>query len=235
MTVFFSSMTSVLEDLGCPESAEENFDMEAFVEMMEAYVPGFADINSGEVCEMMFSLSGRLLLLELTCAKALAAEAPLATLIRRNTTAGKLLLVAERVVKAQLTHGGKGALSPHTHTCAKAWHLHAPCREKLGDSQQQGASPSLESPPPQTRNACRNSRGNFALYCCRYMMVGREEDQKTHEPAPPKGAPKKLIRCIDNQVVSTKGERYKDIRKPESEERRRTYLHLKLARKHKFH
>lgn len=43
--VFFSYVTSVLEDLGCPESVEENFDMETFVEMMEAYIPGFADIN----------------------------------------------------------------------------------------------------------------------------------------------------------------------------------------------
>lgn len=43
--VFFSYLTSVLEGLGCPESAEEDFDMETFVEMMEAYIPGFADIG----------------------------------------------------------------------------------------------------------------------------------------------------------------------------------------------
>lgn len=48
-------------------------------------------------------------------------------------------------------------------------------------------------------------------------------------------APKKLIRYIDNQVVSTKGERYKDIKKPESEEMKRTYISLKPARKYKFH
>lgn len=43
--VIFSYMTSVLEELGTPESFEENFDMDTFVEMMEAYIPGFADIN----------------------------------------------------------------------------------------------------------------------------------------------------------------------------------------------
>lgn len=48
-------------------------------------------------------------------------------------------------------------------------------------------------------------------------------------------APKKLIRYIDNQVVSTKGERYKDIKKPESEEMKKTYISLKPARKYKFH
>lgn len=51
----------------------------------------------------------------------------------------------------------------------------------------------------------------------------------------PLQAPKKLIRYIDNQVVSTKGERYKDIKKPESEEMKRTYISLKPARKYKFH
>uniref|UniRef100_A0ACB8F7C3 Uncharacterized protein n=1 Tax=Sphaerodactylus townsendi TaxID=933632 RepID=A0ACB8F7C3_9SAUR len=69
----------------------------------------------------------------------------------------------------------------------------------------------------------------------KYMMVDSEEDQKTHKPAPPKEAPKKLIRYIDNQVVSTKGERYKDLRKPEGEEMKKTYINLKPARKYKFH
>ncbi|XP_027556024.1 CUE domain-containing protein 2 isoform X1 [Neopelma chrysocephalum] len=58
--VFFSYITGVLEELGSPESSEENFDMDTFVEMMEAYIPGFAEIHSGDVCEMMFSLSERL-------------------------------------------------------------------------------------------------------------------------------------------------------------------------------
>lgn len=43
--VVFSYITSVLEELGLPESSEENFDMDTFVEMMEAYIPGFAEIN----------------------------------------------------------------------------------------------------------------------------------------------------------------------------------------------
>lgn len=58
--VFFSYITGVLEELGSPASSEEIFDMDTFVEMMEAYIPGFAEIHSGDVCEMMFSLSERL-------------------------------------------------------------------------------------------------------------------------------------------------------------------------------
>lgn len=48
-------------------------------------------------------------------------------------------------------------------------------------------------------------------------------------------APKKLIRYIDNQVVSTKGERFKDVRNPETEEMKATYINLKPARKYRFH
>lgn len=43
--VFFSYITGVLEELGSPESSEETFDMDTFVEMMEAYIPGFAEIH----------------------------------------------------------------------------------------------------------------------------------------------------------------------------------------------
>lgn len=42
--VIFSYVLGVLEDLGPSGPSEENFDMEAFTEMMEAYVPGFAHI-----------------------------------------------------------------------------------------------------------------------------------------------------------------------------------------------
>lgn len=43
--VILSYITGVLEDLGSQESVEENFDVEVFVEMLEAYIPGFAEID----------------------------------------------------------------------------------------------------------------------------------------------------------------------------------------------
>ncbi|XP_069741816.1 CUE domain-containing protein 2 isoform X5 [Narcine bancroftii] len=69
----------------------------------------------------------------------------------------------------------------------------------------------------------------------KYMMVDNEEDVKIHKPIAPKEAPKKLIRYIDNQVVSTKGERYTEVKKAESDEMKKTYINLKPARKYKFH
>lgn len=43
--VLLSYITGVLEDLGLQESVEENFDVEVFAEMLEAYIPGFAEID----------------------------------------------------------------------------------------------------------------------------------------------------------------------------------------------
>ncbi|XP_067828768.1 CUE domain-containing protein 2-like [Heptranchias perlo] len=59
--VILSYITGVLEELGSPDSSEENFDVEMFVEMMEAYIPGFAEISSVTICEMMFDLAARLI------------------------------------------------------------------------------------------------------------------------------------------------------------------------------
>ncbi|GCB74936.1 hypothetical protein scyTo_0020847 [Scyliorhinus torazame] len=67
------------------------------------------------------------------------------------------------------------------------------------------------------------------------MMVDNEDDVKTHKPIAPKEAPKKLIRYIDNQVVSTKGERYTEVKKTESDEIKKTYINLKPSRKCRFH
>lgn len=46
--VLLSYITGVLEDLGSQQSVEENFDVEVFAEMLEAYIPGFAEIDRSE-------------------------------------------------------------------------------------------------------------------------------------------------------------------------------------------
>uniref|UniRef100_A0A8C3UN25 CUE domain containing 2 n=1 Tax=Catharus ustulatus TaxID=91951 RepID=A0A8C3UN25_CATUS len=224
--VFFSYITGVLEELGSAESSEETFDMDTFVEMMEAYIPGFAEIHSGDVCEMMFSLSERLgearnkgelhkqfqhkkicadlkdgveLLLEMfpACTVSQAEKAVAMAL-------GNLEEAVQLIVEEKVEIGPAGASLVSSQELARP--RRAPNHEELKQ-----------------------------VILQKYMMVDSADDQKTHRPAPPKEAPKKLIRYIDNQVVSTKGERYKDIKKPESEEMKRTYISLKPARKYKFH
>lgn len=90
-----------------------------------------------------------------------------------------------------------------------------------------------EDLPRRLRGPQKDELKSFILQ--KYMMVDSAEDQKVHRPMAPKEAPKKLIRYIDNQVVSTKGERFKDMRNPETEEMKATYINLKPARKYRFH
>lgn len=87
--------------------------------------------------------------------------------------------------------------------------------------------------PRRLRGPQKDELKSFILQ--KYMMVDSAEDQKIHRPMAPKEAPKKLIRYIDNQIVSTKGERFKDVRNPEAEEMKATYINLKPARKYRFH
>ncbi|KAM4669050.1 CUE domain-containing protein 2 isoform 2-T5 [Amazona ochrocephala] len=198
--VFFSYITGVLEELGSPESSEETFDMDTFVEMMEAYIPGFAEIHSGDVCEMMFSLSERL-------GEARNKEKPGQKAVENGSEAP-----SEDLTKGQ--EPGAGACNGE-----------GQCTLTDGAGAQELARP----------RKVPNHEELKQVILQKYMMVDSADDQKTHRPVPPKEAPKKLIRYIDNQVVSTKGERYKDIKKPESEEMKRTYISLKPARKYKFH
>ncbi|KGL81168.1 CUE domain-containing protein 2-A, partial [Tinamus guttatus] len=251
--VFFSYITSVLEELGSPESSEETFDMDTFVEMMEAYIPGFAEIHSGEICEMMFSLSEKL-------GEARNEEKP-----GERAAEGRSEATSEDVSQGQEPAAG-ACNGKHLHT------LTAGAGAQEDSDLKDGVELLLEMFPActvgQAEKALSMALGNLEeavqliveekvemgtagvsmkelarprrtpnheelkqVILQKYMMVDSAEDQKTHRPAPPKEAPKKLIRYIDNQVVSTKGERYKDIKKPESEEMKRTYISLKPARK----
>ncbi|NXG76617.1 CUE2A protein, partial [Baryphthengus martii] len=251
--VFFSYITGVLEELGSPESSEETFDMDTFVEMMEAYIPGFAEIHSGDVCEMMFGLSERL------------GEARNKEKCGQKPVESGSEAASEDLTKVQ--DPGAGACNGKR-LCAPTDGAGA----QEGDDSKAGVELLLEMFPActmsQAEKALAMALGNLEeavqliveekveigpagasvkelarprkapnheelkqVILQKYMMVDSADDQKTHRPAPPKEAPKKLIRYIDNQVVSTKGERYKDIKKPESEEMKRTYISLKPARK----
>ncbi|KAM4669046.1 CUE domain-containing protein 2 isoform 1-T4 [Amazona ochrocephala] len=255
--VFFSYITGVLEELGSPESSEETFDMDTFVEMMEAYIPGFAEIHSGDVCEMMFSLSERLgeaRNKEKPGQKAVenGSEAPSEDLTKGqepgagacngegqctltdgagaqegNNLKDGVELLLEMFPACTLSQAEK-ALAMALGNLEEAVQLIVEEKVKIGPA---GASVKELARPRKVPNHEELKQ----VILQKYMMVDSADDQKTHRPVPPKEAPKKLIRYIDNQVVSTKGERYKDIKKPESEEMKRTYISLKPARKYKFH
>lgn len=69
----------------------------------------------------------------------------------------------------------------------------------------------------------------------KYGYVEVSQDEKSYQPILHKQDEKKLVRYRDNQVVSTKGERFSLVKQEESEEMKKTYVNIKPARKYRFH
>ncbi|XP_021101342.1 CUE domain-containing protein 2 isoform X1 [Heterocephalus glaber] len=269
--VIFSYVLGVLEDLGPSGPSEENFDMEAFTEMMEAYVPGFARIPRGTTGDMMQKLSGQLsdarnkenLQPQSSCVQG---QGPISLDLLQQPE--KLKEEARSPAAARDTQDGVTVKAAGTEellpgvdvllevfpTCSveQAQWVLAKARGDLEEAVQMLVEEKEEGPaawdgPAQDLPRCLRGpqkdelksfilqKSFIQLVLGRYMMVDSAEDQKIHRPMAPKEAPKKLIRYIDNQVVSTKGERFKDMRNPEAEEMKATYINLKPARKYRFH
>ncbi|XP_059102185.1 CUE domain-containing protein 2 isoform X2 [Peromyscus eremicus] len=239
--VIFSYVLGVLEDLGPSGPSEENFDMDAFTEMMEAYVPGFADIPRGIIGDMMQKLSVQLS--DARNKETLRQPEKLKEETRSSAATGDTQDEAAGAEEELLP--GVDVLLEVFPTCSveQAQWVLAKARGDLEEAVQMLVEGKEEGPPGwdgPNQDLPRRLRGpqkdelkSFILQ--KYMMVDSAEDQKTHRPMAPKEAPKKLIRYIDNQVVSTKGERFKDVRNPEAEEMKATYINLKPARKYRFH
>ncbi|XP_012625359.1 CUE domain-containing protein 2 isoform X3 [Microcebus murinus] len=232
--VIFSYVLGVLEDLGPAGPSEENFDMEAFTEMMEAYVPGFAHIPRGTIGDMMQKLSG-----QLSDARNKENLQP-----QSSGVQGQVSISPEPLQRPEKLKGEtRSSADASGDTQDKAQWVLAKARGDLEEAVQMLVEGKEEGPPVwdgTNQDLPRRLRGpqkdelkSFILQ--KYMMVDSAEDQKVHRPMAPKEAPKKLIRYIDNQVVSTKGERFKDVRNPEAEEMKATYINLKPARKYRFH
>ncbi|KAK7108243.1 CUE domain-containing protein 2-A-like [Littorina saxatilis] len=69
----------------------------------------------------------------------------------------------------------------------------------------------------------------------KYSFVDTSEDKTEHRPELFTKEQKKLIRYREGQVVSTKGERFSEIKKQEADEMKKTYVNLKPQRKYRFH
>ncbi|KAM9848238.1 CUE domain-containing protein 2 [Aulostomus maculatus] len=253
--VLLSYITGVLEDLGSQQSVEENFDVEVFAEMLEAYIPGFAEIDSVKVCEMMFNLASKL-----ATARTSADEEN--NMPKREDSSLKLPTLLSQppperdmqCLKTQ-TEGATAKLQASEWE-AQEQHLlemFPKCSLSEARSALSIAKGDMEeavrliiegdvqlSPTSLTVNHGKNisSVADQKLkesILEKYMLVDREEDNKTHRPVAPKDAPKKLVRYHSNQVVTTKGERYQLVKKNENEDMKKTYVNLKPARKYRFH
>ncbi|XP_014910126.1 CUE domain-containing protein 2 [Poecilia latipinna] len=252
--VLLSYITGVLEDLGSQQSIEENFDVEVFGEMLEAYIPGFAEIDSVKVCEMMFSLASKLAtarMSENSVPKTGTEEVSL----KLNALTSQPEPGQEPLCLKPQTEGATAKLS------ASEWEsqeqhlleMFPKCSLSEARSALSIAKGDMEeavrliiegdvqlSPTPINVNQGKSisSLADQKLkesILEKYMLVDSEEDNKTHRPVAPKDAPKKLVRYHGNQVVTTKGERYQLVKKNETDDMKKTYVNLKPARKYRFH
>ncbi|XP_068577911.1 CUE domain-containing protein 2 [Cebidichthys violaceus] len=248
--VLLSYITGVLEDLGSQQSVEEIFDVEVFAEMLEAYIPGFAEIDSVKVCEMMFNLASKLASARTSEPKArtednslkltpLPSEPPPAEAqCLKTQTEGATAKLPVSEWESQEQHllemfpkcglsEARSALSIAKGDMEEAVRLIIE-----GDVQLSPTPHNVnhgKSVSPQADQKLKES------ILEKYMLVDREEDKKTHRPVAPKDPPKKLVRYHSNQVVTTKGERYQLVKKDEAEDLKKTYVNLKPARKYRFH
>ncbi|XP_062851308.1 CUE domain-containing protein 2 [Trichomycterus rosablanca] len=249
--VLLSYITGVLEDLGSQASVEENFDVEMFVEMLEAYIPGFSNIDSIQVCEIMFSLASKLdsARNEESCQSKTKGNCSLSPAVEggsvpkmhshsshvEGATAKANMsewdeqeqLLLEMFPKCTLTEA-RSALS-----IAKG-DMEEAVRLIIEGDVQLSHTPPLSANPGKTSSSQPDEKLK-ANILEKYMLVDDEEDKKIHKPFIPKDAPKKLVRYHGNQVVTTKGERYHMVKKEETEEMKKTYVNLKPARKYRFH
>ncbi|XP_034040552.1 CUE domain-containing protein 2 [Thalassophryne amazonica] len=254
--VLLSYITGVLEDLGSHQSVEENFDVEVFAEMLEAYIPGFAEIDSVKVCEMMFSLASKLATARTTADKEngmLKSRPDDLSLKLSNLPSGS---PPGREMQCLTTPAeGATAKEPVSEWETQEQHLlemFPKCSLSEARSALSIAKGDMEeavrliiegdvqlSPTPLVNHgksapllADQKLKESILE---KYMLVDREDDNKTHRPVAPKDAPKKLVRYHSNQVVTTKGERYQLVKKNEAEDMKNTYVNLKPARKYRFH
>lgn len=253
--VLLSYITGVLEDLGSQDSVEENFDVEVFTEMLEAYIPGFAEIDSVKICEMMFSLASKLATARSSdngMPKAgeeniLLKCVPISTGLQSERdahclstqTEGATAKVSVPEWKAQEQHllemFPKCSLSEARSALSIAkGDMEEAVRLIIEEDIQLNPTP-LEVNHGRTAVSIQADEKLKETILERYMLVDKEEDKTTHRPVAPKDAPKKLVRYHSNQVVTTKGERYQLVKKDETEDMKKTYVSLKPARKYRFH
>lgn len=97
-------------------------------------------------------------------------------------------------------------------------------------------SPKVRLPSANNLEERKADRESFKeQMMARYGYVDIRQDEITHQPRLNKQENKKPLRYRDNQVVSTKGERFSLVKKQESEDMKKTYVNIKPARKYRFH
>eukprot|EP00057_Strongylocentrotus_purpuratus_P001202 XP_001196471.1 PREDICTED: CUE domain-containing protein 2-B [Strongylocentrotus purpuratus] len=248
--IVLSYMLGVFEDLG----SDDGFEVEGFVEMMQAYIPGFEDVSSDTICEWVFELAD-----ELSKSKERENKADIVfPEVSLPSHAG----ASSRTTLSEVS-GGQGPdkqefeeseedddaqvkqlLEMFPASCSlEARHCLVTAKGRLEDAvhlmllEMERA----ENAPTETKDECTMKKASHVdkqvkdSILQKYGYVDVKDDSVTHKPVAPKQEKKKMVRYLNNQVCSTKGERFIQIKKPMTEEMKKTFINLKPARSYHFH
>ncbi|XP_052810489.1 CUE domain-containing protein 2-like [Mya arenaria] len=260
--IVLSYVLSILEDLGDGASPEEDIDVDQFIEVMDAYIPGFGEIDSVKVCEWMFELASAL-------KKGISgsSEEPTSPTLNSDLIFGACKV--EPDTRAQARVRNQNSTGDSERSCSESSQeevdsvldtlvemFPGTLRLEL-DHCLQGAQGDVEAAVQLVLNRqeaglaitqdkqakAKKSRAITPLddkkakekLMERYGFIDVDEDKRQHKPSAPKTESKKLVRYLDSQVVNTKGQKFTEIKKDDSEEMKKTYINLKPAKKYRFH
>jgi len=260
--IVLSYVVSILEELGSEWGQEELFDVESFSEMLTAYFPDFESIPHSNICDWIFNLSAELsnVTKDTKDSKAsleLGLKFPIPIATKNESQLSRVSESSDVSTSGESSHSSTQdcdknedarlliemfpliSLTEATHCLslsngsveeAVQLVLH---RQEIGQSFSSSESPSLFQQKSRPVNETTLKKKIIE----KYSYIDQDDDQREHRPPPLKTQPKKMVRYLDNKVVTIKGERYTEIKEDadEKEEAKKTYVSLKPARQYRFH
>ncbi|OWF43069.1 CUE domain-containing protein 2-like [Mizuhopecten yessoensis] len=251
--VVLDYVITILEELGSGEDAEENIDVDQFIEMMDAYVPGFGEITSLDICEWMFQLASNLSgkqtdnvltrqrqtslsddLLEAISVS--TSDFQNANCVQENNREEKAEKECDEIKMLKEMFPAACTMEV-THCLGLASGDMENAIQLILDRQEteESITEVAEKMRKKTKVSVLDDKDLKKTLIARYSYVDADEHKKTFNPLAPKTESKKMVRYLENKIVTTKGEKFTEVKKDEDEDMKKTYVNLKPARKYRFH
>nr|SVE91284.1 EOG090X0A55 [Daphnia sinensis] len=250
--IVLSYVVSILEEIGSDLCQEDIFDVESFSEMLTAYFPDFASIPHTVICHWIFELSSKLSKSKedskgfkvmtdvglMFPAPAVVKADRLSPRVSESSDASTCDSSQSDDVRLLLEMFPTISLVEATHclslsnSCVEEAVQLVLHRQETGESLSNPETSSLHKTRPVNDVTLKKK------IIEKYSYIDQDDDQREHRPPPVKTQPKKMVRYLDNKVVTIKGERYTEIKEEteaNKEEAKKTFVTLKPARQYRFH
>ncbi|GAB1605141.1 CUE domain-containing protein 2-B-like [Argonauta hians] len=257
--IVLNYINCIIEEFDDSQEMDE-VDVEHFVEMMEAYIPGFAHIQSAEVTEWMFQLS-RTISADSNSNTQTSSEchSPCHLSVCPVRSPSPPRKPSDKPTSSKVTdttdslknHSSppdkeEGIFDEKVHRLLEmfpaACQLEAFHCLSLANGDMDEATQLILDRHESGETIVSNNDKKYLHFQSevqddkkvrdqmlqKYAYIDEEEDKKIYRPAAPKSVPKKLVRYLDNKVVSTKGERFTLFNKDDED---KSYLNLKSSKK----